>query len=59
MLFLAKERIIGWYHTGPKLHPNDIRINELIRRFNPNSVSDNTVLLNFFKIYLDSKIITE
>jgi len=34
----AKERIIGWYHTGPKLHPNDIRINELIRRFNPNSV---------------------
>jgi len=34
----AKERIIGWYHTGPKLHPNDIKINELIRRFNPNSV---------------------
>lgn len=34
----AKERIIGWYHTGPKLHPNDIRINELVRRFNPNSV---------------------
>lgn len=34
----AKERIVGWYHTGPKLHPNDIRINELIRRFNPNSV---------------------
>lgn len=34
----AKERIVGWYHTGPKLHPNDIRINEVIRRFNPNSV---------------------
>lgn len=34
----AKERIIGWYHTGPKLHPNDIKINELVRRFNPNSV---------------------
>lgn len=34
----AKERIIGWYHTGPKLHPNDIKINELIRRFNTNSV---------------------
>ncbi|XP_066933087.1 26S proteasome non-ATPase regulatory subunit 7-like [Clytia hemisphaerica] len=34
----AKERVIGWYHTGPKLHPNDIRINELVRRFNPNSV---------------------
>lgn len=34
----AKERVVGWYHTGPKLHPNDIRINELVRRFNPNSV---------------------
>lgn len=34
----AKERVVGWYHTGPKLHPNDIRINERIRRFNPNSV---------------------
>lgn len=34
----AKERIVGWYHTGPKLHPNDIRINEVVRRFNPNSV---------------------
>jgi len=34
----AKERVVGWYHTGPKLHPNDIRINELIRRFNANSV---------------------
>lgn len=34
----AKERIVGWYHTGPKLHPNDIRINELLKRFNPNSV---------------------
>ena len=21
----AKERIVGWYHTGPKLHPNDIK----------------------------------
>jgi len=34
----AKERIVGWYHTGPKLHPNDIAINEMIRRYNPNSV---------------------
>ena len=28
----AKERIVGWYHTGPKLHQNDILINDLIRR---------------------------
>ena len=29
----AKERIVGWYHTGPKLHQNDIKINDLIRRY--------------------------
>ena len=34
----AKEKIIGWYHTGPKLHPNDIIINELVSRYCPNSV---------------------
>jgi len=34
----ARERVVGWYHTGPKLHPNDIAINELIRKFNSNSV---------------------
>jgi len=34
----ARERIVGWYHTGPKLHPNDVAINERIRRFNTNSV---------------------
>jgi len=34
----AKERIVGWYHTGPKLNQNDIAINELIRRYCPNSV---------------------
>ncbi|XP_039265143.1 26S proteasome non-ATPase regulatory subunit 7-like [Styela clava] len=34
----ARERIIGWYHTGPKLCPNDIAINELIKRYNSNAV---------------------
>merc|ERR1711990_1035581 len=34
----AREKIVGWYHTGPKLHQNDIAINELIRRYQPNSV---------------------
>lgn len=34
----AREKIVGWYHTGPKLHPNDILINEMIRRYCPNSV---------------------
>nr|CAG4649472.1 EOG090X08WI [Scapholeberis mucronata]SVE93718.1 EOG090X08WI [Scapholeberis mucronata] len=34
----AKEKIVGWYHTGPKLHQNDIAINELIRQYCPNSI---------------------
>ena len=34
----AKERIVGWYHTGPKLHPNDIKINDVLRNYCANSV---------------------
>merc|ERR1712032_784048 len=34
----AKERVVGWNHTGPKLHQNDILINDLIRKYCPNSV---------------------
>ena len=34
----SKERIVGWYHTGPKLHQNDIAINDLIRRYCSHSV---------------------
>jgi len=34
----AKERIVGWYHTGPKLHPNDIAINDLIRKYCSQSI---------------------
>jgi 26S proteasome regulatory subunit N8 len=34
----AKERIVGWYHTGPKLHQNDISINDLVRRYCHTSV---------------------
>ncbi|CAG0888220.1 unnamed protein product [Darwinula stevensoni] len=34
----AREKIVGWYHTGPKLHQNDVLINELIRRYCANSV---------------------
>jgi hypothetical protein len=29
----AKERIVGWYHTGPKLHQNDIRVHDLVKRY--------------------------
>ncbi|KAG8233223.1 hypothetical protein J437_LFUL013277 [Ladona fulva] len=34
----AREKIVGWYHTGPKLHQNDVAINELIRTYCPSSV---------------------
>jgi len=34
----AREKIVGWYHTGPKLHQNDIAINDLVRRYCSNSV---------------------
>ena len=34
----AKERIVGWYHTGPKLHQNDVIINDKIRSYCPQSV---------------------
>ncbi|KAK7574386.1 hypothetical protein V9T40_011577 [Parthenolecanium corni] len=34
----AREKIVGWYHTGPKLQQNDIAINELIRKYTPNSI---------------------
>ena len=35
----ATERIVGWYHTGPKLRSGDVKINVVIRRFVPNPVS--------------------
>jgi 26S proteasome regulatory subunit N8 len=34
----ARERIVGWYHTGPKLHRNDVVIDEFIKQYCPNSV---------------------
>jgi len=34
----AREKIVGWYHTGPKLCSNDIDIHDLIKRYNPNAV---------------------
>ena len=29
----ARERMIGWYHSGPKLRASDQEINDLFRRF--------------------------
>lgn len=34
----AKERIVGWYHTGPELHHSDTEINDIFKKYTPNSV---------------------
>ncbi|KAJ2848845.1 proteasome regulatory particle subunit [Coemansia brasiliensis] len=34
----AKERVVGWYHSGPKLRPSDLLISELFKRYTPNPV---------------------
>jgi 26S proteasome regulatory subunit N8 len=34
----AKEHVIGWYSTGPKLRENDLDIHELFRDYAPNPV---------------------
>ncbi|KAJ3381463.1 proteasome regulatory particle subunit [Entophlyctis sp. JEL0112] len=36
--YAPKEKMIGWYHTGPKLRPSDLKINELFKRYVPNPV---------------------
>lgn len=34
----SKERIMGWYSSGPRIRKNDIQLNEIIRRNNTNPV---------------------
>lgn len=34
----AREKIIGWYHTGPKLRSSDLAIHHLITKYTPNPV---------------------
>ena len=34
----SKEKIIGWYSTGPSIKKADIEINEILRRYNTNPV---------------------
>lgn len=36
--YLARERVVGWYSTGPKIKPSDLEINELIRNYTSNPV---------------------
>lgn len=34
--FPAKEHVVGWYSTGPKIKENDLEINELFRKYAAN-----------------------
>lgn len=34
----AKERVVGWYSTGPKIKSSDLQIHELYRRYTPEPV---------------------
>lgn len=34
----AREKLIGWYHTGPKLRASDLEINEVVKRYHPRPV---------------------
>merc|ERR1711974_564364 len=34
----AREQVVGWYSTGPKLKESDIKIHELWKKYNPNAV---------------------
>jgi 26S proteasome regulatory subunit N8 len=37
LLYLsAKEHVVGWYSTGPKIKENDLEINELFRKYATN-----------------------
>jgi 26S proteasome regulatory subunit N8 len=29
----AKEKVLGWYSTGPKIRPADLAVHELVRRY--------------------------
>lgn len=32
----AKEKLVGWYHSGPKLRASDLKINDVFKRYTPN-----------------------
>jgi 26S proteasome regulatory subunit N8 len=34
----AKEKVVGWYSSGPRIRPADLEINELFRNYTPNPV---------------------
>lgn len=35
----AKERVVGFYSTGPQIRPNDLRIHDIVKRFLPKTTA--------------------
>lgn len=61
----AKEKIVGWYHTGGKLYSNDLIINEMFKQFVPkplllvvdvqNTKSQDEIPINVYESYEEIK----
>merc|ERR1711939_1164875 len=34
----AREKLVGWYHTGPRIRSSDLEVNEVIKRYTPRPV---------------------
>lgn len=34
----ARENVVGWYSTGPRIKPADLDVNELFRKYTPNPI---------------------
>lgn len=34
----AREKVVGWYSTGPLIRPSDLEVNELMRRYTPEPI---------------------
>ena len=52
LLNTAREFVVGWYHTGPKLHPNDIAIQELLSKYCNNPVRKQTQFINTLQCHV-------
>jgi 26S proteasome regulatory subunit N8 len=34
----SREKVVGWYSTGPLIRPSDLEVNELMRRYTPEPI---------------------
>jgi len=55
----ARERIVGWYHTGPRLKANDMAIHELIQKSMPAGHDATLVVIDVSTNRQDSGLPTE